>query len=66
MQFITCYIADDGTVFLPVTPPTDIRFYQGHDKAHKACLEHEMKVKNEDAYIKSYNNDKRRIDSGIP
>ena len=49
MQFITCYLADDGTVFLPVSAPTDIRFYQGHDKAHKACLEHEMKVKNEDS-----------------
>ena len=40
-------LADDGTVFLPVTSPTDIRLYQGHDKANKACLEHEMKVKSE-------------------
>lgn len=47
MRFITCFLADDGTVFLPVTSPTDIRLYQGHDKANKACLEHEMEVKSE-------------------
>lgn len=48
MRSITCYLADDGTVFLPVSAPTDICFYQGHDKAHRACLEHETKVKNEE------------------
>lgn len=48
MRFITCFLADDGTMFLPVTSPTDIRLFQGHDKAYKACLEHEMKVKIEE------------------
>lgn len=45
MRPTTCYIADDGTVFLPVGHPTDVRFLCGHDKAHKACLEHEEEMK---------------------
>lgn len=46
MRSITCFLADDGTVFLPVENPTDIHFYQGHEKAHKACLEYERAKSN--------------------
>ncbi len=45
MKPTTCYIADDGTVFLPVEHATDVCFFQGHDKAYTACLEHEAQAK---------------------
>lgn len=45
MKPTTCYIADDGTVFLPVAHATDVCFLQGHDKAFKACEEHEKEMK---------------------
>lgn len=47
MRPTTCYIADDGTVFLPVAHPTDIACLCGHDKAFRACQEHEARTKNE-------------------
>ena len=43
MKPTTCYVADDGTVFLPVGYAADVCFFQGHDKAFNACMEHEKK-----------------------
>lgn len=45
MRPITCYLSDDGTVFLPVVTATEIRTFCGHDKAYRACQEHEAKLK---------------------
>lgn len=47
MRPTTCYLADDGTVFLPVDNVREIRTFCGHDKAHAACLEHEAKTRNQ-------------------
>ncbi|MBQ8713047.1 MAG: hypothetical protein IJ551_09570 [Prevotella sp.] len=44
MRPVTALIADDGTVFLPVGQPRDVAFFDGCDKAHRACLQHEQKL----------------------
>lgn len=45
MRPLTAWLAEDGTVFLPVGYATDVCFFQGHDKAYKACIEHEAEAK---------------------